>query len=176
MDFGCCVFVDDLDREEGVEYVELDDIQYMFECVEQCRRVSVMERITNNIKDKRLLIHTCVSYEKGFFTWLERILSDKKKSKIDIIVLRTWDLPEIFEKRCRVVKRDRDDRGGRGGRGGRDSKDGVWGVRVWGVGDSSTIVKKRDIEKYRDKISQLSYLRAYIKEEEREEIISIMNK
>ena len=151
MDFTCCVFVDNFNREEDIEYVELDDIQYMFECVEQCRRISVMERITNNIKQKKLVIHTCVSYEKGFFTWLERILNDKKKSKIYIIVLRTWDLPEIFGKKCKIIKKN---------------------IEKQNVEDNN-IVKKRDIDKYRDKMLQLSYVKAFTNQEE---IISIMNK
>lgn len=151
MDFTCCVFVDNFNREEDIEYVELDDIQYMFECVEQCRRISVMERITNNIKQKKLVIHTCVSYEKGFFTWLERILNDKNKSKIYIIVLRTWDLPEIFGKKCKIIKKN---------------------IEKHNVEDNN-IVKKRDIDKYRDKMLQLSYVKAFTNQEE---IISIMNK
>ena len=140
MDFNCCIFTDYFETVEDVTYIHVDCFADINDKIKHCRTISVLERMTKNIQKKELIIHPCVTTEKGFWLYLERLLKDTKSMKINIKVLITEGLPKLFENRCKVIKKE----------------------IVEDVVDNN-ITTKWKINKYRDKKSNDSYIMAFVK-------------
>lgn len=142
--FNTCVFVDELkNKSEDIDYIHVDNIEEMTHKMKQCKRVSIIERMTKTFRDKELVIHPCVTTEKGFWTILERMLVN---NTIPVYVLITSDIPKPFVKRCKIIKKECE------------------------VDDNidislKDITKKRMIDRYRESKMVESYVHAFIHQE-----------
>lgn len=101
--YSSCIFIDELNEEENIEYIHVENIDELNVKMMQCKRKSIIERMTRTFKNKELVIHACVTTEKGFWTILERILVS---NIIPVYVLITYDIPKPFMKRCKIIKRE----------------------------------------------------------------------
>ena len=104
MSFECCVFMDCFEDTEGVVSIHVDSFADINENIKQCKNMTVLERMSGKKQKKELVIHPCVTTEKGFWVFLERLL--KNNPKIDIKVLVTEGLPKIFQNRCKIIKKE----------------------------------------------------------------------
>jgi hypothetical protein len=138
MSYDLCVFMDSLKKEDNIEYVDVDCFANIDENIKQCMSVSVIERMSGKRVNKVLVIHPCVTLEKGFWVYLERLL---KRTKIHIKVLTTENVPSIFQSKCKFVFDKKQD----------DNKECIHLSTRW------------RINRYRDKLANDSYIMAFVK-------------